>query len=357
MAIFYKLIMISLIIIAPVPLLASFGSVGTFSIVAFDSVSGEIGIAVQSKAFSVGSAVAWAEAGVGAVATQALTNESFGPMGLDLLRQGHTSRKVLELLLGDDPGRDDRQVAVIDSRGEAVNYTGSRCLSWAGGKVGTNYACQGNILASERVVEEMANAFETTEGELAERLLSALVAGQRAGGDRRGMQSSALVVVRYHPDFPEYRYRYVDLRVEDHPDPINELVRLYRIHEKTDLLEAHVRFADYYKRAGREELAQREMGIVGGMLKRALADESVDADLLNNLAWVCATSNIFLEESLKAAERAVLLMPDAPHILDTLAEVQFRLGMVEESVSTIKKAMELDPESQYYRDQLHRFTH
>ncbi len=356
MRIYYRLVVVALVLV-PVWASAGIESLGTFSIVAFDPASEEIGVAVQSKAFSVGSAVAWAEAGVGAVATQALTNESFGPKGLELLRQGLASSEVLKALLESDPGRDDRQVAVIDAKGEAVNFTGSRCLSWAGGKVGKNYACQGNILASEKVIEEMAKAFEKTQGELAERLLAALVAAQNAGGDKRGMQSACLIVVRDHPDYPEYRYRYVDLRVEDHPDPINELIRLYRIHEKTDLIEAHVRFADYYKRKGMEDQAKREIGIVGNMLKRALTEESVDADLLNNLAWVCATSDIFLEESLKAAERAVSLKPDAPYILDTLAEVQFRLGMVEEAVSTIKKAIELDPESQYYKEQLNRFTH
>lgn len=356
MRMLWELIALALVALLPSLALASFESRGTFSIVAYDSATGEIGVAVQSKAFSVGSAVAWAEAGIGAIATQALTNQSFGPRGLELLRKGLTSKEVLARLLEDDQGRDDRQVAVIDSRGNAVNFTGSRCLAWAGGRVGLNYACQGNILASEKVVDEMAKAFEKTEGELAERLLAALVAAQAAGGDKRGMQSAALLVVRDHPDFPEYRYRYIDLRVEDHPDPINELIRLYRMHEKTDLLEAHLRFAEYYRRLGREEAATREMNIVGGMLRRALEEESQDAELLNNLAWVCATSDIFLEESLKAAERAVSLKPDAPHILDTLAEVQFRLGMVQQAISTIKKAIALDPESQYYKDQLQRFS-
>jgi uncharacterized Ntn-hydrolase superfamily protein len=328
---------------------------GTFSIVGHDSITGEIGVAVQSKAFGVGAAVAWAEAGVGAIATQASTNESFGPKGLELLRAGLESQQVLDLLLEADPGREDRQLAVIDVCGHGVNFTGSRCLVWAGGRTGPGYACQGNILAEEEVVEAMAQAFEITEGQLAERLLAALVAAQAAGGDRRGMQSAAILVVRPSDDFPEYRYRYVDLRVEDHLDPINELIRVYRIHEATGLLEAHVRYAEHHQIGGEEELAQRERDIVGRLLERVLAEETEDADLLNNLAWFCATADIFLEEAGEAAERAVALKPDEAYIIDTLAEVQFRRGRAHEAIATIQRAIDLDPESVYYKEQLDRF--
>jgi uncharacterized Ntn-hydrolase superfamily protein len=335
--------------------LAADSGIGTFSIVAYDSVTGELGVAVQSKAFGVGAAVAWAEAGVGAIATQASTNESFGPRGLELLKGGHTSEETLNLLLEADPGRDDRQVGVIDSKGRAVNFTGSRCLVWAGGKTGRHFACQGNILASEDVVTSMANAFQATEGELAERLLETLVAAQAAGGDKRGMQSAAILVVRPSEDYPEYRYRYVDLRVEDHPDPINELIRVYRIHQNSDLLRAHIRFAEDYNEQGRQEMADRERGLVGSMLRRTLAEETEDADLLNNLAWFCATADIFLEEAVQAAERAVLLKPEEAYILDTLAEAYYRIGMTEDAVATIERAIEIDPESAYYKEQLQRF--
>jgi uncharacterized Ntn-hydrolase superfamily protein len=335
--------------------LAGNDAIGTFSIVAYDSVTQELGVAVQSRAFSVGSAVAWAEAGVGAIATQASTNQSFGPRGLDLLRTGLESDKVLDLLLEADPGREDRQVGIIDACGHAANFTGSRCLTWAGGRTGQSYACQGNILASEDVVSAMADAFEKSEGELADRLLQSLVAAQSAGGDRRGVQSAALLVVRPSDTYPEYRYRYVDLRVEDHPDPINELIRVYRIHEKTDLLEAHLRYAEQYQLAGRPDMAEREHNIVGGLLKRALSEDIQDAELLNGLAWYCATADIFLEESLTAAERAVALEPENANIIDTLAEVQFRMGRVEEAIDTIQRAIEIDSESVYYKEQLDRF--
>jgi uncharacterized Ntn-hydrolase superfamily protein len=328
---------------------------GTFSIVAYDSVTGELGVAVQSKAFGVGASVAWAQAGAGAIATQAMTNQSFGPRGLERLKSGFGSDRVLGLLLEADPDSANRQVGIIDAYGAPVNFTGSKCLAWAGGVTGPGYACQGNILASADVVTSMAQAFEETGGELAERLLNALVAAQAAGGDKRGMQSAALLVVRPSENYPEYNYRYIDLRVEDHVDPINELIRIYRIHEKSDLLLAHTRYVTYYDSTGRVDLADREKQMVGGMLKRALAADTDDADLLNGLAWFCAGADLFLEDALEAAERAVALEPEAAYILDTLAEVQFRLGMIDQAVVTGEKAAALDPESTYYKEQLDRF--
>ena len=328
---------------------------GTFSIVAMDPVTKELGVAVQSRAFSVGSAVPWAEAGVGAIATQASTNQAFGPKGLALLKQGLDSKTVLERLLAEDPGRENRQVAVIDTTGTAVNFTGSKCLAWAGGLTGKNFACQGNILVSEDVVTSMAGAFEATEGELADKLLAALVAGQAAGGDKRGMQSAALLVVRPSDQYPQYLYRYVDLRVEDHPDPINELKRIYAIHQKTDLLAAHLDYADYYTKNNRPDLAMRERNIVGSMLEQALADSSKDAEFLNDMAWFCATAGLFMPQALEAAKRAVALQPASPNILDTLAEVYFRSEMRDQAIATIQRAIELDPESTYYKDQLKRF--
>jgi uncharacterized Ntn-hydrolase superfamily protein len=303
----------------------------------------------------VGAAVAWAEAGVGAIATQASTNESFGPRGLELLRSGKTSGETLELLLESDEGREDRQLAVIDTDGIGVNQTGSRCLDWAGGLTGENFACQGNILVSGEVVEAMAAAFEKTEGELAEKLLAALVAAQAAGGDKRGMQSAAILVVRPSEEYPEYNYRYVDLRVEDHTDPINELIRVYRIHEGSDLLRAHTRYAAHYDSLQDAEMAARERGMVGATLKRVLAGDTADANLLNNLAWFCATADMFVAEAVEAAERAAALEPGDANILDTLAEAYFRNGRTEDALVTIKRAIEIDPESVYFREQLERF--
>ncbi len=168
----------------------------TFSIVAYDPGTRELGVAVQSKFLAVGAAVPWAKAGVGAVATQSYANTTYGPEGLKLLAEGLHPQEVLEKLNAADPGRNLRQVGIVDAKGRAAAFTGAKCFPWAGHLVGKNFACQGNILASGKVVEAMAEAFAKSRGTLAERLLSALFAAQREGGDRRGQQSAALLVVK-----------------------------------------------------------------------------------------------------------------------------------------------------------------
>ncbi len=327
----------------------------TFSIVAYDSVTQELGIAVQSRAFSVGMAVPWAEAGVGAIATQASTNESFGPEGLALLRAGKGAPEVLRALVDADSGSAHRQLGIVDTRGRSSNYTGKLCSDWAGGVAGPGYSIQGNILAGEAVVKGMERAFLDTKGELAERLLAALVAGQAAGGDRRGMESAALLVVRPSEEYPEYRTRYIDLRVEDHRDPINELIRVFRLLEGQRLAEAHLRYAAAYEKAERKDLAQLERERVGESLARALASSGGDASTLNGLAWTCAVNGVHLEDALRAAERAVSLEPKSAEILDTLAEVHYRMGHRDQAIETETKALGLSPSDEYLKSQLERY--
>lgn len=201
----------------------------TFSIVAYDPANGDLGVGVQSKYFSVGPIVPWAEAGVGAIATQAFVNVSYGPNGLALLREKVPVEEVVRILTESDEGREQRQLGVVDADGNAASYTGSECTPWAGSRQGMSYTVQGNILEGEEVVAAMAEAFETSEGELAERLVAALEAGQKAGGDARGRQSAALLVVREGAGRAGYGDRYIDLRVEDHRTPIVELRRLLNL--------------------------------------------------------------------------------------------------------------------------------
>jgi uncharacterized Ntn-hydrolase superfamily protein len=203
----------------------------TFSIVAFDPKNGDLGVAVQSKFLAAGAVVPWAKAGVGAIATQSWANTSYGPKGLELLSLGLSAPEVVEILIAEDEGRDLRQVGIVDAQGKAAAYTGKGCFEWAGHIIGPGYACQGNILAGPKVVEAMAEAFEKSEGELAHRLVAALEAGQAAGGDRRGQQSAALLVVREKGGYGGFNDRYVDLRVDDHPEPIKELKRLLSLYE------------------------------------------------------------------------------------------------------------------------------
>lgn len=203
----------------------------TFSIVARDLEAGEFGIAVQSKFLAVGAVVPWARAGIGAIATQAWANTSYAPRGLELLAQGLSAQEVLESLLSQDDGRADRQVGIVGLSGKPVSYTGEQCFPWAGGRVGEHYACQGNILVSEQTVQAMTHTFEQTSGLLCDRLLAALAAGQAAGGDSRGQQSAALLVVRPKGGYGGFNDRFIDLRVDDHPTPIAELQRLLQLHK------------------------------------------------------------------------------------------------------------------------------
>ena len=204
----------------------------TYSLVACDLETREWGIAVQSKFLAVGAVVPWAEPEVGAVATQALANVAYGPRGLELLREGLSADDVVSRLTEEDAGRADRQLGVVDGTGRAASYTGSSCLHWAGGRTGEGYAAQGNILVSEETVTALAETFEETAGNpLADRLLSALAAAQAAGGDSRGQQSASLLVVKRDGGYGGTSDVMVDLRVDDHPTPIEELARLYEMHD------------------------------------------------------------------------------------------------------------------------------
>lgn len=204
----------------------------TFSIVAWDPDASppEWGVAVASKFLAVGAVVPWANAGAGALATQAFANLAYGPQGIERLRAGRTAEEVVNGLTGADEEREHRQLGVVDAEGRAATFTGTECFDWAGGRTGKGYTCQGNILTGADVVDDMCKAFERTKGELSVRLLAALRAGDEAGGDRRGRQSAALLVVREGGGYGGGTDLSVSLRVDDHEAPVGELERLFEIH-------------------------------------------------------------------------------------------------------------------------------
>ena len=204
----------------------------TYSIIARDPDSGEVGVAVQSCYFSVGAVVPWAEAGVGAVATQSFVDPSYGPLGLELMRRGKSAPKALRALVAHDPGSAYRQVAILDMTGRVAVHTGERCLEAAGHCLGEQVAAQANLMARDTVWGAMIERFEKTSGDLATRLLAALDAAEDEGGDRRGKQSAAMLIVRAQPTGKPWIDRVVDLRVEDHADPVNELKRLLALHRE-----------------------------------------------------------------------------------------------------------------------------
>ncbi|PYO87585.1 MAG: hypothetical protein DMD58_14595 [Gemmatimonadetes bacterium] len=219
----------------------------TYSIVAYDSATGDLGIAVQSKFPNVGGLVPWARAGVGAVATQALSNTDYGEKGLELMARGAAAPEAMRIIMRTDPQPSQRQVGMVDAHGNSASWTGDSTFDWAGGRtggradgqmggkgqliVGHGYAAQANIMVSDATVRNMAETFERSRGSLADRLIAALVAGQAGGGDKRGMQSAALLVVRAKGGYLGGTDRYIDIRVYDAPDPIKELQRLYALHK------------------------------------------------------------------------------------------------------------------------------
>jgi len=271
--------------------------VSTFSIVAFDPSTKDLGVAVQSRYFSVGSVVPWAEAEVGAVATQSFVNVSYGPHGLRLLKEGLTVDEVIDRLTQEDQEKEYRQLGIIDSEGNANAFTGKKCLEWAGSKVGKNYAAQGNILAGEEVIQNMGRNFESTRGDLAERLVAVLEGGETAGGDARGRQSAALLVVRKNLGRAGYGDRYIDLRVEDNPDPIAELKRLLNLHRVYSLID------------------DSEDSLTKGDLKAALGD------LKKAIAMTQKNDDAYVD----------------------LGIVNLKLGKKKEAISAFKKALRLNP--------------
>ena len=275
--------------------------VATFSIAAFDPETDSLGVAVQSKFLAVGAVVPWARAGVGAVATQAMANFNYGPRGLGLMAEGRTAEETVEVLISADDDRENRQLGVVDARGRAATYTGSECFDWAGGVTGNHYAAQGNILVGRETVEAMAKTYEETGGGLAARLLAALAAGQEAGGDSRGKQSAALLVVRQDGGYGGDNDRVIDLRVDDHPGPIGELARLRDLH------------ALYFGETGSEDVVAVDgdvkMEVVDALLRSGYVEErdAGDEALLDALSAFIRTENFEEREQARGyVDRAVL---------------------------------------------------
>ena len=267
--------------------------VATYSIVACDLEAEQWGVSVQSKFLSVGSVVPWAEPHVGAIATQAYANPRYGPDGLALLREGLSAEDVVDRLTSADDERAHRQLGVVDAAGRAATYTGDDCLAWAGGRTGEGYAAQGNILVSGATVDALAETFESSAGKpLAERLLDSLDAAEAAGGDSRGRQSAALIVVERDGGYASLSDVLVDLRVDDHPDPLVELRRIYRMHDALfgstpreqwltvdEALRAEL--DDLLRRAGHPDLAS--WAGVENLEERVDGEDSIDPVVLDRL--------------------------------------------------------------------------
>jgi uncharacterized Ntn-hydrolase superfamily protein len=269
----------------------------TFSIVARDPETGELGVAVASRFFSVGSVVPYAKAGVGAVATQANANVTYGPRGLELLSRGATAEETMKVLLRGDANASSRQFGIVGADGTSVSYSGPECIAWAGGRSGPNYAVQGNILTGEAVVVAMEKAFLETKGTLARRMWAAMLAGDAAGGDSRGRQSASLLVVKEGAGYGGGNDRAIDIRVDDHTDPFRELGRLL----------------DY-----------------------------AEMNYAWNEGWTAFTQKRFAE-ALVAQERAAKLGANVPEVIYDLAVIRLAAGKRAEALEALARALQMNP--------------
>ncbi len=297
----------------------------TYSIVARDPVTGQLGVAVQSHWFSVGTLVPWIEAGVGAVATQSFIEVSYGPLGLSLMKAGKSAPQALKALLEIDQNRDVRQVAMIDNQGRVAVFTGKSCIREAGHFIGDQFSVQANLMLKDTVWQAMANAYQSAKGDLVDRLMASLGAAQKEGGDIRGRQSAAIIVVRGQPTGQPWVDRIIDLRIEDHPNPVTELKRLVRVHRAYE----HMNRGDEY-------MTQDD---VGSALKEYSAAEQLAPENTEMVFWHAVTlaSLERVEESLPLFKKvfaadynwAVLvprlvksgLLPDEPELIEKILAV------------------------------------
>lgn len=323
--------------------------ISTFSIAAFDPEMKEFGVAVASRFLAVGSAVPFADSEAGAIATQAWGNTGYGVHGLELLALGVSAKDTVRILTDQDPQKEYRQLGIIDRNGEAAAFTGTSCQTWAGHKIGRYFTVQGNILTGSNVLDAMAEAFENTEGPLAERMLAALAAGQQAGGDSRGKQSAALRVARKAAGYGAQSDVAIDLRVDDHPDPITELGRLLTLHNKTFGMAAWLQSFTAFRDAGDNTAAE-------ACLSRAMnaAENSVDIEpaWLNAVAWTLVEQNRELDRALVLAERALNGEPESAAIIDTVATIHWMKGDRKKAIGMQKRAVEIDPASPELKEKL-----
>lgn len=321
---------------------------GTFSIAAMDPKTREFGIAVASRVLDVGYIVPWLDAEYGAVATQAYTNPFFGPWALKELKNGKSAEEVLRIILKKDSMPDQRQVGIVDHNGKSAAHTGKNCLDWAGHKTGPYVSVQGNILTGQDVVDSMFAVFQRTGGPLAERLLLALEAGDKAGGDKRGKQSAALYVVRKHAGYLGVDDRLVDLKVVDNPEPVKELRREYELWQYSFMSPTYLRLA---KEEDKEIFLRRAKDLLTKALKSTLKN----ANVFNNLAWEFALRKMYPDLTIKAAKKAHELAPDDTNIMDTFAEAYYAADDYKKAVYWEKEALKKDPDNPFFKKQLKKF--
>jgi len=328
---------------------------GMYSIVAWDSATGDVGVAVQSTLLAVGSIVPYAKAGVGAVATQGSANTGFGNRGLDLLLQGMPAQQVGDLLIRSDTLSSQRQLGVVDAKGNVFAYTGTSCQQYAGHNSGKGYTVQGNALGGENVLKAMARTFEITSGDLADRLLATLDAADRESKEKNGFQSAALLVVRDHGGYNGYTDRFIDIRVDNDTLPLKQLKRIYGLWKATFLPDARMRTIDQFNNDKNFSAARIEMERLVESMNGELRNKPDDPNVLSSIAWSLATLGIDKPRALELAKRAAILAPARSDILNTLAECHYRLGNYDEAIAIESNLVAKEPANDQFWKQLEKF--
>lgn len=334
---------------------ASAATVEGYSIAAWDTGTGDLGVAVQSSFLGVGVVVPYAKANLGAIVTQGQANPEFGPRAFEMFGRGMNARQVVEGLIQDDSGISRRQVGVVDAHGNAFAYTGNACGLYAGQIVGSNYSVQGNTIAGDGVIIAMARTFEMTPGDLAERLIASLEAGLRAGGGRHSSRSASLLVVREKGGYSGSNDRFVDIRIDDDSLPLVQLRRVYRRWDETFGFDARMRAIDEFNHEKNFAAARAEMTRAVGDLNEQLRSHADDPDVLNRIAWTLATNDMDRERALQLAKRAATLAPGRTQMLNTVAECHYRLGHFDEAIAIETELLAREPGNDDYWRQLQKF--
>jgi uncharacterized Ntn-hydrolase superfamily protein len=329
---------------------------GALSVVARDPLTDELGVAVLSHAAACGNVVPWVQAGVGAIATQGETNVSWGPRGLQMLREGKTVQSMVDTLMHSDDGFQRRQLGALDKKGWPAGYSGVELVNWSGGILDSNLAVQGNTMPDNHVIEMVVDTMRATRGQpLADRLLTALALASANKADWRGARSAALLIGRANPARPEDASRWVYLRVDDDADPVGRLMQLYRDWRAGRLVASYLDYAKWYRESRSPVRADVEQARAQAAVAAALADSNLGAPALNAMAWQLARRGAMLEQAWVAIERARRAEPKSTEFTDTAAEVRFRQGRMTDAIALLEEAHKAVPADEYIAARLKDF--
>ena len=332
------------------PALASAADMaGSFSVVARDPYTAEWGVACMSHAPACGSSVPWVQAGIGAIAAQGETNGSWGPIGLQFMRDGMLPTAIADTLMKMDPGMQRRQVALLDRKGWPGGYSGNDLVNWSGGILDSNLAVQGNTMSDNKSLQAIYDSLKLMDPDapLADRMLNGLTYANSLKADWRGVRSAALLIGRVNPKRPEDSSRYIYLRVDDDPDPLGKLWALYRAYRASHMVGVQLDYAEWYRGAKAAPRASRDSSRAVADVKAALEDPTLTASALNAMAWALAQRGAMLDQAWIAIEKARKLEPKSTELLDTAAEVRSRQGRAADAVALIEQASKAVPTDEY----------